>query len=548
MAALGGVVGADFTPLIDRLDVVAGRPAVVPVASGPPGRAFEAPTVRLSDGERVAASLYRFEVEMSRASEQDPIVRAWLAPAMRWQVRTAGEAARKESETAGWALLLDLPEGARGDTILIGETSTPVNWLEAPEGHGPLPLTEMPRVNDALGRWIDALLADPMERWRAGLLLDRLARDGRLHAAVEPHEPDEHPVMNSFARQEEDRWRAALHRLAAVDAQLCADVASALTDVIDFGAGLVAPAWTPTDSELVRFRSELLDPRMNGERLAHRARVWLGERSGLTTWVIDDAGAADARGAPIVSLGVAERRGRAEMAGLRLPGLGMQEEGRRTPLRPHGRIVLVRAIDAGPGPVEVDIVAGDRRARQLVLCNPVEVTPPGLVIGPLLRDWRMVDWDAGVPSPAMGDGATAAMLQRGVHRDAWELYIECRTPTAPTEQADPEFRDQVRVWLGPTIGPVATLRISDDGVMVDEQRPGDEPSRLSVQREADRWSVIVPIPKEAIGPDGVLRLAMQRVNGQGERSTWPRALLPWRETPGRIAVDLLKWREIGAGD
>jgi len=37
---------------------------------------------------------------------------------------------------------------------------------------------------------------------------------------------------------------------------------------------------------------------------------------------------------------------------------------------------------------------------------------------------------------------------------------------------------------------------------------------------------------------------LERLDASGGRATWPRALLPWREAPGRIAIDLTAWGEL----
>jgi len=535
-----------LSPLVDRLDVVPGRPALAPVAAPDGVAASEeaGPKVVLEDGRRVAATLYRFEATLHAESPQDRIVRSWLGPTTQWHVRTAAEAA--PDGAGAWALLIDIPPDASGREISIGSSRITVNWLEDAER---LPLPQLPPLQhrpDAIAPWIEALEADPQERWRAALLRARLPEgpDDNAGQGQVKSSTDRHPALKTLARQSEDRWRAALRRLAAADEELTGELLSALTDVIDFGSGRIAPAWAISGPGLVRLRDDLLDPRQDDEWLINMTRQWLRERPGLTTWVIDDAGATDAMGVPIVTIGVAERRGRVEMAGMRLPGLGLPEGWRRTPLRPLGRIVMVRSIDAGTDPVEVEITAGDQRSRELVLCNPVEITPPGLVIGPFLHDLRMVDWDAGAAQPAVGDAASAALLQRGERRGSWELYIECRTPER-AEDAPADPADFVRIWLGSTLGPAAALRVEATGAMRNELKRDGEITELSVQRSADRWSVVVPIPAEAIEADGTLRLALERHSGRGERSTWPRALLPWSETPGRLAIDLSTWKEIG---
>jgi hypothetical protein len=100
------------------------------------------------------------------------------------------------------------------------------------------------------------------------------------------------------------------------------------------------------------------------------------------------------------------------------------------------------------------------------------------------------------------------------------------------------------VWLGATGAPASVLRVRASGEVTDEARFEDRTAGAAVTRERDRWTAIVPIPAHAIDPDGVLRIALERLDGDGGRATWPRAVLPWREEPGRVAIDLTAWNEL----
>src|SRR6185369_5690677 len=111
----------------------------------------------------------------------------------------------------------------------------------------------------------------------------------------------------------------------------------------------------------------------------------------------------------------------------------------------------------------------------------------------------------------------------------------------------------LRLWLGPFGAPIAVLKVTPDGSMTDESvfAAGTDPPAeavlqrpIRVSRQADRWTAWIPIPKGAIGSDGVLRFALERLDERGIRSSWPRAMLPWQREPGRAAVGTGAWGDV----
>jgi hypothetical protein len=84
------------------------------------------------------------------------------------------------------------------------------------------------------------------------------------------------------------------------------------------------------------------------------------------------------------------------------------------------------------------------------------------------------------------------------------------------------------------------LELSRDGVLHNNRHPEDD-ARLRVADQPDRWSVSVPIPREALEPGGVLRLGITRRDGRGLRTAWPRRMMPWEHEPSRAVVNLKTW-------
>ncbi len=55
------------------------------------------------------------------------------------------------------------------------------------------------------------------------------------------------------------------------------------------------------------------------------------------------------------------------------------------------------------------------------------------------------------------------------------------------------------------------------------------------------WSSVVRVPESVIEPDGTLHIAVERIDADGNRSTWPRPVLPNQLEPGRATIRLVPW-------
>ena len=63
----------------------------------------------------------------------------------------------------------------------------------------------------------------------------------------------------------------------------------------------------------------------------------------------------------------------------------------------------------------------------------------------------------------------------------------------------------------------------------------------TVSRQGGKWVANVPIPARCVEKDGTLRIAIERTDSRGRRTSWPRPMLPWDSEPGRVALDTKAW-------
>lgn len=249
---------------------------------------------------------------------------------------------------------------------------------------------------------------------------------------------------------------------------------------------------------------------------------------------------------------------------------------------------------------ELTVRAAAETFTRRVRTTSVPASPPGAPIGPLLTEWTMPGLIAragtpadpasiglaGTPAPGpehltigvlyreakLGESASADSPNAAGREPGWTLYLECALPpppaaleagaTAPPEPgaAAPVGDDAVRLWFGPFGQSTFILKIGRDGVVIDETpRPAAsagsaEPRGVAsmpgvgqgvrLVREEDRWVLWAHVPAGCI-QDGLLRVGIERIDGHGERTTWPRPVTPWQREPGRAVIDLTAWGALG---
>lgn len=538
-------------PVEGRVDAIAGRTLVATVDVSPlvinpdaadPNRALTGLIpVTLDDGRVLAGEIHRVRVRPSSGR------RTWLAQPAFWDARSSREYSVLEAASLDpnadpgfWIVTADLPADAPAGPVRIGTERFPVVWREswrAPRRAAPArPVT--PRQRESLDLLRPAS-ASPPDRWRLQLLADRRAPGAPSLAAL-VNASLGHPALDALAGALTDRWRVAISLVGDADPELAGRLATNLSRVV-FDGDLVVPAWPADATDTSRLLDRLLDPTQTPDGRAEFARAWLDEQARAIAWTIDDAGVRrPGSGINPVRVGVAELSGETALASAETP------DGRRGPqvaLSPFEIAQVVVAVTERDAPNLLRVQIGETVTGVPVIASPAPAQPPGARLGPLAPTLTVRDWLGGAeaaPDPAW---AAAGLLAKDPGEDSWSLYLECRTPVDYFMRAS-GADDIVRVWLGASGAPASVLRVRASGEVTDEVRFEDLTEEAVVERERDRWTAIVPIPLHAIDPDGVLRIGLERLDGDGGRATWPRAVLPWREAPGRVAIDLTAWNEL----
>lgn len=479
-----------------------------------------------------------------------------------------------------------------------------VGTPEADDVQHPLasPLPRALREDEGLARLAAPARLDPARRWRATLMLRGLSRDAAAPAAraldaaalligdsaAPPAGPGEPApdgaaagpgveadgparfAVDTLASLQEDRWRVALLRLWEADEALSLAVRERLagaayfpTGVSGGGPGTAAPLWCADDASAAELLAAMVDPRASAASRASRARAWLAGQPVLLTWPIDDGPVAVGERRPV--LGVlapfagglvsatlpdgtraaepfAVERGLSVAAGLRVP-LGPA-------VVPAGGAASGRTGADGAGVLPVTLAFGEATVRAEARGAALAVVPPGADLGPLRSAWTMSDFvadpqrtaaRAGLPPPASWTRARlfAAPGSRGEPLQ-FSLYVECAAGGAAAAAAavvPGGEADSVRVIL-------------DDGAgggprVVTVSRDGPVPERVVRSAEAERWAFVMALPSGAdagVGAgSGQVRLALDRTDACGRRTSWPHRVLPWQGTPGGAALSTAAW-------
>jgi hypothetical protein len=432
----------------------------------------------------------------------------------------------------------------------VGGGRVALNWVadagvvRLPSGETPWnpvmagPLTEAQRT------MLEPEASSPLRRWRYRLLTRGLAPETNGAGSVAlPRLGD--PILEALARQTEGKWQAALSELWLSDPELAERVKHRLAAMVDFGSGVVAPAWATDGASLEALLMDLLNRRLDAGQKAERAAAWLEALPAGAAWVVDDAGLRDAgTGRPLSTCGVANLLDRTTLAWASTGETASPE------------LLTVQAFSAGVaaahgrdersgGPTPVQVHVGRWVGTRMLALGSLPATPPGARIEGFLRDWTMAALLAGAPDDSMAtpiDWEGAALLRREAD-GGWWLYGEFRSAgmNADTDTGS----EVVRLWFGPSGRPTALIRANSAGVVVNDV--GQGPVREArVSREPGKWILRVPVPPGCIESDGTLRMAIERRDARGRRTTWPRPMLPWQTEPGRVAVDMNAWGDASA--
>lgn len=550
-----------------------------------------------------------------------------LSSAFRWMGRPAewfslSAPKTPDSDAIGqWVVLITAPSESLGSSLWLDGRRVFPRWSKDPPfesakalAHGQAFTSDV----SPLGRnALNEAARSPFERWRV-----RLAKGRRVFVpesdAAEDRFSD--PALEALAQQIESRWSTGIERLRASDDELAVRVTTRLALMLDFGQGVVVPAWSgsadsdasdPQSQALATLLNDLTEPTLSAQQLAQRASVWLDAQPPAGTFVLDDAGLSDgATRSTLTRIGTANLKGGLVAASVSLAGkspeivsidglrvvtqsvaIATQVSGalpdstRASPSDPSGSLVpsaarLAIATGAGVGVGEVPVLearvrVGEWETPRRIVPLAVKATPPGFVIGPLSPEWTRETLMLSMTDPALTPVTPIAERSWScgglVLRDdrassdarpgdpnaptSWMVYLECRgvNPSLGTgKDGSSDGQDTVRLYFGATGASRVILAVRPDGALTIEQTntAGQMPAnsagtqRVRAMRSSDRWSCWVPVPASAIerlGSDFVVRLGVSRIDPRGERSGWPRPMLPWQAEPGRVLIDLTSW-------
>lgn len=509
-------------PADPRLYAVPGEPALIPIKPLEP--LPEHVEVTLADGRVLEATARRVSVM------PDDSPRAWLPPAGKWSSSEAAQPPPVDSLTTCY-IVVETPTDAVGADVLIAGKHLPVTWLRSQDpGAAPAP----PAPPAALQRILEPEKQSPVRRWRYKLVTRTLSDPDSSADSF----PD--PTLEALARQTEARWRHALARIGRQAPRVAARLVARLGKLASVGGRLV-PAWPVSLADLDSLLAGISDPLRTEPQAAAVAESFLDSQREGIAWIADDAGGQTADRNMISIVDCLNLSERPALTSCTWTGVSNGEP-ELSSLAPAAfqsfRVTRPKAARSLPGDIEARI--GSWSARLAALPAPIAAKPPGVIVGPFERDWTLDGIYTGRASPS----ATAAVLRiyNDAQSDGWTVYIEClRGPNAPTDSSPRE--EYLRLWLGPAGSPRAIIRISEGSeVVVESLRLGlaSAPEAIVVSEPA-RWAVKVRIPSSCIETDGVLLLGAERYDSSGERSAAPRAMLPWQQEPGRVAIDTRAW-------
>lgn len=524
----------DAIPAEQRIYGQLGEPLVIPLTAAqqqhaaasdspsPEWRPERMPSLTSAAGEPLNAELLFFRAGPPKADEASP----WIPPAPAWTVEP-WQATGGADWTPGpglWALLV--PPLRERAVIRLDGVALPIVWLPAPPATTDAPRAprlDLPRpALRRLGEMLRPDLDDPNRQWRLSILTDRMRA---MDLWPDSSAPALHPALAAYARQNELRWRAAIHALEQDDPVLAAEFVARLTAVVRTPSGWALPAWSLESPALWSIRDALLSPTGSARSRAAAVTDWLDHNPPAIAWVIDESAAGPA-GASLATAGVANLTSRSAIASTAPLGEATRNAARAPA---HASVSFVAPIPASVERSPPAIVArmDSWSATLAVLGSSLPVAPPGLMLGPLFPQWNMPAWLARRSPTARPDSACVALLQRSASDpEQWELYIE----------ATGNFEgDTVTVWLGRFGTDRHTIRV---GPGASESPP--------VDRVGDCWSALLPLPGTSIDESGRLFVALTRTGANGALWSWPRPMLPGQNEPGAAPIDLSSWGSLSA--
>lgn len=549
------VAAGSLPQAVRRLDVAWGTTVVAPAALVGTLSSSELATARMDDGRPV-----RFSTRWLGASAGPASGQGWLPPVGVWTVaerdpRDAGragtseEAANPVGTRYAEFVVLTIPPGASGQSVWVGDRRLELSWLPSSvyltDANSGLswdsPLSQEMRQSRLVERAAADEALSPFRRWRSRLVRGELA-PRELHTEI--GDPDTRPdVMSSpeleqIALQVEERWRVALARVFADSPELFRSLVGALTACANLGgiskadAGITpitsgewTPVWPTDQTRLDELLAELLTPNLSPGLRRRTIEDFFDTLPRGAAWPADYAAGIDGRSrAPIPMIGLANFT-RTALAAAAKPLSNPNAPGMITIPPMTGRVVPVWPWEDCPPLDRIRCDTGDAGVSIPVPLAATAVRPPGLLLGPLMRCWRLDTLVNGEPelSPtppvavSLMRSASATPSQRP-EAAGWFLFMERDSEVTSA---------RVEVWLGPAGGGRTPMIVDHAGPRVKT----------------------VEIPREAVS-EGILliglRVSAAQISNQSPVLTWPLPILPWADEPARQALDLREWSGIVA--
>ncbi len=368
--------------------------------------------------------------------------------------------------------------------------------------------------DQTFGNSIARVDRDVTERWRCAWL--GCATDGVI----------DDPLADAWSEAIRARWDEAARRVGDADPGTLHRLEHRLVAIAS-PAGVPLPMWTPDRDAWQTLLRELLEPGASDQTLIDGVLAWLERTPPVVCWVIDDAPAIEEGQLPSAEIGFVSLDARPIVpliSTLRGPA-------RLAPRVPPGRMPTTVRLPVGREGASDTVIAssGGWETRVGVVTGAIDAVPPGFLTGDFFYDHTRASLSAGARPPAINNRPTRAVLTR-LEPGTWQLVVESVTGTEATNES-------VSLWLGDRGAGRAPVSIRPDS-------PGltSGSVRAWSREENGRWLAgFVFTEQDVRDGDGLLRLAIVRTDHAGDRSAWPRPLLPGQRVPGRLAIDPSLW-------
>lgn len=390
---------------------------------------------------------------------------------------------------------------------------------------------------------------------------------------------------------------STLARIAGADRPLAAEVARQLTlvgqarpDSLSDDADAPAwslPLWADNESvsalvDAIMPASASASPAPSQQVIGAAAEAWLSATprnpSGVSlhAWIIDDAprrshdAPATAQGMTIGLLNLTPRLIEPSMPGFEPASGALRSEPAtlaRVTLRPDSP-ASSRSSAAAPAsamlrwstpPASSNIahLRDDTHQQPLsALITGVALRPPGLTMAPAIEDWTLATLRRNTPlASTMARGSV--LYDREL--DRVRILLQVLAPSGWVEVTFDTSAAARRAAHNAAHTP-KRLRIFADG-RVQPFNPDGTPTpagasppaySIAVDQGPTQFSVTIDLPAEqlevrpAIDAPSIsarwLRLGWTATDGRtGQRVAWPRPMLPWDLTPGRLLIDIDAW-------